>query len=99
MLVNQWAEKWLGVGDIKQDEADWVKIPNAKPGYIYASIKTHKKGWPYIFIMAANGSPIEYLARWVEWNIKEYAQQHRAYIKDTKALLQHIEQLNWLVGT
>ena len=90
MLVNQWAEKWLGVGDITQDEADWVKTPNAKPGYIYANIKTHKKGWPYRFIMAANGSPIEYL----EWNIKEYAQQHKAYSKDTKALLQHIEQLN-----
>ena len=44
--------------------------------------------------MAANGSPIEYLARWVEWNIKEDAQQHKAYIKDTRALLQHIEQLN-----
>ena len=55
---------------------------------------THKKGWPCRFIMAANGSPIEYLARWEEWYIKEYAQQHKAYIKDTKALLQHIEQLN-----
>ena len=94
MLINQWEEKWLGVGDITQDEADWVKTPNAKLGYIYANIKTHKKGWPYRFIIAASGSPIEYLARWVEWNIKEYAQQHRAYIKDTKALLQNIEQLN-----
>ena len=66
MLVNEWAEKWLEVGDITQDEADWVKTPNAKLGYIYANIKTHKKGWSYRFIMAANGSPIEYLARWVE---------------------------------
>ena len=53
MLVKQWAEKWLEVGDITQDEADWVKTPNAKPGYIYANIKTHKKGWPYKFIMVA----------------------------------------------
>ena len=44
--------------------------------------------------MAANGSPMEYLARWVEWNINEHAQQHKASIKDTIALLQHIEQLN-----
>ena len=44
--------------------------------------------------MAGKGSPIEYLARWVEWNTKKHAQQHKAYIKDTKALLQHIEQLN-----
>ena len=94
ILVNKWAEKWLGVEDITQDEADWVKTPNAKSGYINANIKTHKKSSPCRFIMAANGSPIEYLARWVEWNIKEYAQQHRAYIKDTKVLLQHIEQLN-----
>ena len=94
MLVNQWAEKWLEVGDITQDEADWVKTPNAKPGYIYANIKTHKKGVPCRLIMASNGSPIKYQARWVEWNIKEHAQQHKAYIKDTKALLQHIEQLN-----
>ena len=81
MLVNQGAERWLGVEDITQDEADWIKIPNAKPGYIYANIKTRKKGWPYRFIMVVNCSPIEYLARWVEWNIKEYAQQYRAYIK------------------
>ena len=31
MLVNQWAEKWLAVEDIIQDEADWIKIPNAMP--------------------------------------------------------------------
>ena len=37
MLVNQWADKWLEVGDIAQDEANWVKTPNAKPGYIYAN--------------------------------------------------------------
>ena len=46
MLLNQWEEKWLEVGDITQDEANWVKTPNAKPRYIYANIKTHKKGWP-----------------------------------------------------
>ena len=47
-LVNQWEEKWLEVGEvgnITQDEADWVKTPNAETGYIYANIKTHKKGW------------------------------------------------------
>ena len=44
--------------------------------------------------MSANETAIEYLARWTEWHLKEYAQQHEAYIRDTKALLQHVEDIN-----
>ena len=88
MGVEQWADKWLERGETTQEEVDWVKTVSPKPGYIYANIKTHKKGWPYRFIMSANETAIEYLARWIEWHLKEYAQQHEAYIRDTKALLQ-----------
>ena len=81
----------VGKGEITQEEVDWVKTVSPKPGYIYANIKTHKKGWPYRFIMSANETAIEYLERWIEWHLKEYAQQHEAYIRDTKALLQYVE--------
>ena len=94
MRVEQWADKWLERGEITQEEVDWVKTVSPKPGYICANIKTHKKGWPYRFIMSANETAIEYLARWIEWHLKEYAQQHETYIRDTKALLQYVEGIN-----
>ena len=54
MRVEQWAGKWFERGEITQEEVDWVKTVSPKPGYIYANIKTHNKGWPYRFIMSAN---------------------------------------------
>ena len=91
MRVEQWADKWLERGNITQEEVDWVKTISPKPVYIHPNIKTHKKGWPYRFIMSANETAIEHLARWIEWHLKEYAQKHKASIRDTKALLQYVD--------
>ena len=44
--------------------------------------------------MSANEAAIEYLARWIGWHLKEYAQQYEAYIRDTKALLQYVEDIS-----
>ena len=43
MLVNQWAENWLEVGDITQDEADWVKRQMLSQGILLPTLKHIRK--------------------------------------------------------
>ena len=65
-----------------------------KPARLYANIKAHKENLPYRFILSSRGSATEKLARWVECNFKDKATRHKAYIRDTKSFLLHLEQLN-----
>ena len=63
-------------------------------------MKTHKTDWPYRFIMSSRGTATatatatEYLARWIEFKLKPYAQLHDSYIKDTKSFLKYIQTIN-----
>ena len=92
--VTQWASKWHKEGVISVEEEDWVKVNDPKPARLYANVKTHKDNWPYRFILSSKGMATERLARWVECNLKEIATKHKAYIRDTKAFLLHLEHLN-----
>ena len=44
--------------------------------------------------MSAINTATENLARWLEIQLKPYAMQHEAYIRDTKSFLLHQEHLN-----
>ena len=44
--------------------------------------------------MSSKGTATERLARWVKCNLKEIATKRKAYIRDTKAFLLHLEHLN-----
>ena len=67
---------------------------NPRPALIYANVKTHKKNWPYRYIMSARSTATENLAKWIEIQLKPFAQIHAAYIRDTKSFFQHLEELN-----
>ena len=90
--VRQWA-MWRKEEVLSEEEEDWVIVNQPKPARIYANIKTHKKNWPYRFILFSRGSATEKLARWVECNLKDVATRHKAYIRDTKSFLLHLEEL------
>ena len=44
--------------------------------------------------MSASNMATENLARWLEIQLKPYAIQHEAYMRDTKSFLLHLEHLN-----
>ena len=67
---------------------------NSKPAKILANIKTQKRNWPYRHIISRIGTPIENLAKWVEYHLKLLSRQHKAYIKDTTHFLNYLEDLN-----
>ena len=85
----------MGREGLLDDEVrSWVTNDNPKPANLYANIKTHKDNWPYRFIMSARNTATENLARWLEIQLKPYAMQHEAYIRDMKSFLLHLEHLN-----
>ena len=92
--VERWLEKWQGDEGLSEEACEWIKAHNPKPATLYANIKTHKTDWPYRFIMSSRGTATEYLARWIEFKLKPYAQLHDSYIKDTKSFLNYIESIN-----
>ena len=92
--VNNWVMKWEREEQIGREEAEYIICGYNKPAKVYANIKTHKKTWPYRYIVSCNNSAIEKLAQWVEYQLKSLARQHPAYLKDTKHLLKFIEDLN-----
>ena len=92
--MERWLEKWQGDEGLSEEACEWIKAHNPKPATLYANIKTHKTDWPYRFIMSSRGTATEYLARWIEFRLKLYAQLHDSYIKDTKSFLNYIESIN-----
>ena len=93
--VNNWAIKWEREEQIGTEEEEYIICGNTKPAKVYANIKTQNT-WLYRYIVSCNNSAIEKLAQWVEYQLKSLAQQHPAYLKDTKHahLLKFIEDLN-----
>ena len=89
--VNNWVMKWEREQQIGTEEAEYIICGNTKPAKVYANIKTHKKTWPYRYIVSSNNSAIEKLAQWVEYQLKSLARQHPAHLKDMKHLLKFIE--------
>ena len=69
--VNSWVMKWERVEQIGSEEAEYIICGNTKPAKVYANIKTHKKTWPYRYIVSCNNSAIEKLAQWVEYQLKK----------------------------
>ena len=92
--VNNWVTKWEREEKIGTEEAEYIICGNTKPAKVYANNKTHKKTWPYRYIVSCNNSAIEKLAQWVEYQLKSLARQNPEYLKDTKHLLKFIEDLN-----
>ena len=92
--MNNWVTKWEREEQIGTEEAEYIICGNTKPAKVYANIKTHKKTWPYRYIVSCNNSAIEKLAQLVEYQLKSLAAQHPAYLKATKHLLKFIEDLN-----
>ena len=92
--VQKWAVKWNREEQIGEEEMDWIVSVTSKPGKVYGNIKTHKENWPYRYILSCNGTPIENLAKWIEFHLKPLARIHKAYIKDTGHLLNLLEDLN-----
>ena len=44
--------------------------------------------------MSAHGTITQRLAKWVEYHLKPFAQQHTSYIKDTQSFLKHLEYID-----
>ena len=57
--VNNWVMKWEREEQIVTEEAEYIICGNTKPAKVYANIKTHKKTWPYRYIVSCNNSAIE----------------------------------------
>ena len=93
-VVREWAQKWEERGFLDDEVRSWVTNDNHKPANLYANIKTHQDNWPYRFIMSARNIATENLARWLQIQLKPYAMQHKAYTRDTKSFLLHLEHLN-----
>ena len=90
--VKDWMEKWKE--ELSEGECAWLTPVNSKPGRAYGNIKTHKDNHPYRYIMSANGTAIENLARWIEYYLKDLARKHPAYIKDTREFLSYLQNKN-----
>ena len=71
--VNNWVTKWEREEQIGTEEAEHIICGNTKPARVYANIKTHKKNWPYRYIVSCNNSAIEKQAQWVEYQLKYLA--------------------------
>ena len=94
--VDDWAERWKD--HLTQEERDWIVRDEVRPGMVYGNVKTHKKDNPYRFIVSANGTAIENLARWIEYHLKDLSSKHQAYLRDTKDFLKYIEHKNEVEG-
>ena len=79
---------------MSEEQLEWITSGNPQASRVHASIKTHKRNWPYRYIISCNGTPIENLAKWVELQLKPLSRIHKAYIKDISHFLQYIEDLN-----
>ena len=90
--IQAWTEKWKE--NLSKEEVNWINKEETNPGKVYANIKTHKPDNPYRFIVSANGTAIENLARWIEYHLKDLSGKHKAYLKDTKAFLRYIDHKN-----
>ena len=96
--VNEWAMKWNLRGNIVEEEYKWITQSVLRPRKTYANIKTHKGGWPYRFTISSIGTPIENLARWIEFHQMPLSRKHPFYVKDTEHFLNFIEELNETKG-
>ena len=74
---QKWAEKWHRE---EQEQMEWITSGNPKASRVHANIKTHKRNWPYRYIISCNGTPIENLTKWVELQLKPLSTIHKAYI-------------------
>ena len=61
--VKNWTVKWYDECQIGEEEREWITSVNSKPAKIHANIKTHKRNWPYRYIISCIGTPIENLAK------------------------------------
>ena len=52
--LNNWVTKWEREEQIGTEEAEYIICGNTKPAKVYANIKTHKKTWPYRYIVSCN---------------------------------------------
>ena len=58
-------------------------------GKVYANNKIL-----YWFIVSTEGTIIEDLVHWIEYQLKELSRQHPAYLQDTGHFLSHIDEIN-----
>ena len=56
------------------------------------SIKTHKEGCPYRYIISCNQTAIENHARWAEYQLNYLSRKHSTYPKHTKHFLADINE-------
>lgn len=97
-LVKTWANKWLEIGDISPEIAEWVSAVNPKPGVAYVKVKNHKPNNPLRLITSCCGTAIERLSFFTEFNLKPLAEGLPSFIKDTTHLLTKIRYINHTLG-
>ena len=84
---------------LSKEEFEVMDPFTKRPGTFYATFKVHKTHhepelpplWP---IVSASGSITENIALFVEHHIKELANKHDAYLKDTPDFLRKVENVN-----
>ena len=64
-----------------------------------ANPKAHRRDLPYQYIISAEGSATENLARWTEIKLQKFSRMHPAYLKDTTNFLRFIEDINIRKGS
>ena len=96
--VNQWAEKWYGRNEIPLEVKELVVPDKPHPAITHANVKTHKQNLPYRHIISGIGTATERLAIWAEQQLKIYACEHKAFLKNTTSFLKFIDDVNIMMG-
>ena len=97
--IKNLAEKMVSEGDIDIKTAEFLIPENPKPSRFYTLPKTHKKlnptgKIPIRPVIAGSGSAIENLSAFVDYYINPGMQQLPSYIRDTKHILNLIQDIN-----
>jgi hypothetical protein len=98
LKVSQWADKWQNRKEIPLEVKEWVVPMNPRPAITHANVKTHKQNLPYRHIISGIGTATERLAIWTEYQLKKYACQHKAFLKNTTSFIKFIDDLNITIG-
>ncbi|XP_022803869.1 uncharacterized protein LOC111341185 [Stylophora pistillata] len=92
--LESWCDKWVRKGEISNEVVNCIINKEAKPGFAFGNVKTHKAGNPPRLITSCCGTAIENLSGFTEFYLQPLARKLPAYIKDTTDLLNKIEEFN-----
>ena len=89
--IENWVQRYLGLGDLTQKLADALVPDQAAPGAIYGLDKTHKTPPTIRTITSGCGTVIEKLSAFVALNLQPMAENLPHVIRDSNQFLKALE--------